>query len=321
MRLRFCFLTAAAMLLLSGCQKSSDHFLSYQETVASEGYSSAINLSEYDFFGKNLVIIPKEEVTADSNTIESEAALLIDVTAGKSLFAKNIYEQLYPASLTKLYTALVALKRGEITDTVTISYQASHIPDPYAKKCGFEEGDTMSLETLLNCLLVYSGNDAAIAIAEHIGGSEEQFVSLMNEEAKKLGAVHTHFVNPTGLHDDNQYTSAYDVYLAFQELMKYDAFLNIISQSTYTAEYKDMRGNAKEKTFLTTNGYLKESREMPEGLIMKGGKSGNTYKSGHCLVVLVQDENNSSYISIIMKAKDEEKLYSEMSKLYSVIQN
>ncbi len=321
MKYPYLLLTAVAVLLLTGCQKSSDGFLSYHETVASEGYSSGINLSEYDFFGKNLVIIPEEEVTGDSEFIEAEAALLIDLTAGKSLYAKNIYEKLYPASLTKLYTALVALKRGEITDTVTISYQASHIPDPYAKKCGFEEGDTMTLDTLLNCMLVYSGNDAAIAVAEHIGGSEELFVGLMNEEAKKLGAVQTHFVNVTGLHDDNHYTSAYDVYLVFQELMKYDAFLSIIGQSTYTAEYKDVRGNTMEKTFLTTNAYLKESQEMVEGLVMKGGKSGNTYKAGSCLAVLIQDANNSSYFSLIMKAENEEKLYSQMSKLHTIIGN
>ncbi len=319
MKIRYLILTVVMLLLLAGCQKSSDHFLSYQETIAADGYSSGNNLSEYDFFGKNLVMIPEEQVISNNDYLESEAALLIDVTGGKSLFAKNIYEKLYPASLTKLFTALVALKRGEITDTVTISYQASHIPDPYAKICGFKEGDTMTLETLLNCMLVYSGNDAAIAVAEYIGGSEEQFVAMMNEEAKKLGAVQTNLVNSNGLHDDNHYSTAYDIYLVFAELMKYDAFLAIIGQGTYTAEYKDVNGNAKEKTFLTTNSYLKEIEEMPEGLTMKGGKSGTTYNAGNCLVVLVQDEKKTDYISLIMKAGDETKLYSEMSKLYSII--
>ncbi len=319
MRIRYLILTASIILLLVGCQKSSDGFLSYQETVTSEGYSSGINLSEQGFFAKDLVLIPQEEVTSSNDDLESGAALLIDVTGGKSLYAKNIYERLYPASLTKLFSTLVALKRGELTDTITISYQASHIPDPYAKKCGFEEGDTMTLEALLNCMLVYSGNDAAIAVAEYLGGSEEQFAGLMNEEAKKLGAIHSNFVNATGLHDENHYTTAYDVYLVFQELMKYDSFLTMIGQSTFTVAYKDVAGNSKEKTFLTTNHYLKELQEMPEGLRMKGGKSGTTYKAGNCLVVLVQDENNSNYISLIMKAGDETKLYTEMTKLYSYI--
>lgn len=321
MRKGYLFLAVLAVLLLTGCQKSSDNFFSYQETVAAEGYSSGNNLSEHDFFGKALVMIPEEEVTSSSDYLESEAALLINLTDSKALFAKNIYEKLYPASLTKLYTALVALKRGEITDTVTISYQASHIPDPYAKVCGFEEGDTITLDTLLNCMLVYSGNDASIAVAEFIGGSEEQFVGIMNEEAKKLGAIHSNFVNASGLHDDNHYTTAYDVYLVFQELMKYDAFLSMIGQSTYTATYKDAGGNVKEKTFLTTNQYLKEIQEMPEGLIMKGGKTGNTYKAGNCLVTLIQDEKSTDYLSLIMKAADETKLYSEMSKLFSIVGN
>ncbi len=321
MRVKYLILTVAAVLILGGCQKSSDQFLSYQDAVSSEGYASSNNLSEHVFFAKDLVIIPEEEVSSDSDYLGSEAALLVDVSDQEAVFSKNIYEKLYPASLTKLFTALVALKRGEMTDTVTISYNASHIPDPYAKTCGFEEGDTMTLDTLMHCMLIYSGNDAAIAVAEYLGGSEEQFVDMMNEEAKKLGAVHSNFVNSHGLHDENHYTTAYDIYLVFNELIKYDSFLSIIGQDSYTAGYKDVRGNTKEKTFQTTNQYLKGNEAIPEGMKIAGGKSGTTYKAGNCLVLLVENQENEDFISLILKAADEPSLYSEMSKLFSIIIN
>ena len=116
-------------------------------------------------------------------------------------------------------TALVVLKKGELTDSVTVSYNASHIPVAGAKVCGFEEGDVITMDALLHCLLIYSGNDAGIAIAEHMSGSEENFVRIMNSEAKRIGASHTNFVNSHGLHDDNHYTTAYDMYLIFNELI------------------------------------------------------------------------------------------------------
>ncbi len=321
MRKRYLSLTIIIVLLLGGCQKSSDQFLSFQEAVSSNGDISENNLSANDFFAKDLVIIPEEESTASDDFLKSEAALLVDVTDTKPLYSKNIYEKLYPASLTKLFTALVAFKRSELTDMVTISYNASHIPESGAKTCGFKEGDSVSLDTLMNCMLVYSGNDASIAIAEYLGGTEEQFVELMKEEAVNIGAVHSNFVNSSGLHDDNQYTTAYDIYLVFNELIKYDSFLSIISKNSYTADYTDISGNPKQKTFQSTNLYLRGEKEMPEGVTVIGGKTGTTYKAGNCLSLLAKDPEDKNYITVILRAADQTNLYSEMTNLYSIIEH
>lgn len=307
------------VMVLGGCQKSSDQFLSYEDYVRTTKNSLGFNLSETDFFAEDLVVIKDDEYGINDELINSKAAFLCDTSNTTAIYSKNPYEQLYPASLTKLMTALVSLKLGELTDTVTISYNASHIEEPGAKLCGFEEGDTIKLDALLNCLLIYSGNDAAIAVAEHISGSEGEFVKIMNSEAKKLGAVHTNFVNSHGLHDDNHYSTAYDMYLIFNELIKYDSIINIIDQDSYTANYFDKNKNEKDKSFNTTNLYISGKKETPEGIIIHGGKTGVTYKAGNCLILLLNDVNNIQYISVILKADSSDDLYSDMNNLFSLI--
>jgi D-alanyl-D-alanine carboxypeptidase len=174
------------------------------------------------------------------------------------------------------------------------------------------------MDALLHSLLIYSGNDAGIAIADHVAGSEEAFAKMMNEEAKKIGAIHSHFVNPHGLHDDNHYTTAYYLYLIFHELLKNDTFRSIISMDSYEAVYKDRDGNDKTKTFKTTNKYLNGSVEAVDNIKIIGGKTGTTDKAGNCLILLSEDNKNNDYISLILKADSSESLYSEMSDLLSM---
>lgn len=320
MKKRYFVLSIIVVFLLGGCQKYSDHFFSYDDTFSSSSYDSGDNLSTHDFFAKDLVIIPKDDVILDYS-LESEAALSVDNTNLQVLYSKNAYGQVYPASLTKLATALVALRRGELTDTVTIGYNATHLGDPHAKTCGFVEGDQITLDALLYSMLIYSGNDASIAIAEHLAGSEEQFAKLMNEEAIRVGAVHSSFVNSHGLHDENHYTTPYDIYLIFDELIQYDIFRTIISSSSFTAQYKDSNNNDKEKTFQTTNLYLKGEKDTPEGSQIIGGKTGTTSKAGNCLILLSKDTMDNECISLIMKAKGETMLYSDMTQLLTKVED
>lgn len=306
-------------ILFGGCRKSTDQFFSYHDNLSSVKSDLGLKLSENDFYAQNLIKLTDEDYGNYDDLVDSEAALLFDITNKEAIYVKNPYEKLFPASLTKLMTALIVLKRGELTDTVTVSYNASHIPVPGAKVCGFKEGDVISLEALLHCLLIYSGNDASITIAEHMSGSEEAFVKEMNTEAKKLGAVHTNFVNSHGLHDDNHYTTAYDLYLIFNELIKYDTFINIINQSTYKFDYSDKDGNNKTLTVKTTNLYLRNEKQSPENIEIIGGKTGVTSKAGNCLILLSKDSENNQYISLVLKAPDSDVLYSDMSDLFSLI--
>lgn len=319
MRKRIYSILIIACITLSGCQNnSSDKFLKYTDTTATLGETGGNQLAQADFFAKDITIVTNKNNVGGDEQLTAGSEFLVNRTDNKVIYANNVYDKLYPASITKLLTALVVLRYGELSDMVTISYNASHITEAGAKTCGFEEGDVISLEVLLNCMLVYSGNDTAIAIAEHVGGSEEAFVQMMNEEAKKIGAVHSNFVNPNGLHDDNQYTTAYDLYLIFNELLEYDTIRTIINTSSYTADYKDKDGNDEQKTFDTTDLYLKGDKVLDFDLEVIGGKTGTTSKAGNCLMLLSKDEKEKEYISVILKASGSEDLYTEMSHLLSL---
>ncbi|MDF2906638.1 MAG: hypothetical protein K0R34_1959 [Herbinix sp.] len=296
---------------------SSKDLLSFEEMTTGTEYTMDNRLTQASFFSKDLVIITEKDNHGADEKLSAGSSLLVNVTDQQILYANNVYDRLYPASLTKLMTALVVLQYGELTDSVTVSYNASHITEGGAKLCGFKEGDIISMEALLKSLLIYSGNDAAIAIADHAAGTEENFVSLMNEEAEKIGAVHSHFMNSNGLHDDNQYTTAYDIYLIFNELMKFETFRSIIGTASYTAVYQDKDGNPIEKNFQATNSYVSSETPPPEGVQILGGKTGTTNKAGNCLVLLSKDAEEKEYISVIMKAPDRNTLYSQMSYLLS----
>lgn len=311
-----CVILVAAMLL-GGCQKPSDKYLAYHDTATDVNVSNDDLLTQGDFFGKDLTIISNTQDNGGDDQLTAGALLFVNNTKNEMIYADKVYQKLYPASLTKLMTALIVFKYGKLMDNVKVSYNASHITEVGAKTCGLKEGDVLSMQVLLNSMLVYSGNDTAIAIAEHIGGSVDGFSDMMNKEAKRIGAVHSHFVNPNGLHSDEQYTTAYDLYLIFHELLKYDEFKQIIHQSSYTANYVDKDGYEKQGIFDTTNQYLKGEASTDPELTVIGGKTGTTSKAGNCLVLLSEGKDNQDYISVILKANGSVDLYTEMSRMLS----
>lgn len=307
-----------SVALLTGCSNQGDLTLPFSDTDYS---NPTVNSSGEipDFFATNLSVIPDELNHMSDPAITAESSLIVNDTNSQVIYANNVYERLYPASLTKLITALVVFEKADLNDTVTISYNASHITESGAKLCGFKEGDTIKLKDLLYSFLIYSGNDAGVAIAEHVGGTIGEFAGMMNQAAKDAGAVHSNFVNPHGLHDDNHYTTAYDLYLIFHELVRFDEFLSIIKTSEYTVTYKDAAKEPVTKTFLTTNRYLKGTEDAPEGITVLGGKTGTTNKAGNCLILYSKDKDNKDYISLILKADSSDSLFSQMTDLLKMI--
>ena len=163
-----------------------------------------------------------------------------------------------------------------------------------------------------------STNTAAVAIAEHIAGSEEAFVQMMNERAESLMAYNTHFCNPHGLHDDDHYTTAYDIYLIFQECIKNKTFVDIINQEDWTVSFQ-RNGVQKEATFKATNWYAQGVVTKPENVQILGGKTGTTDEGGYCLVLLDRDADEKDYISIVMGAPVKSDLYADMTALIKSI--
>ena len=264
------------------------------------------------------ILMWEKENTADPK-IPVKAALLMDVTNNNILYANNATETIYPASITKLMTALVAFSQNEqFTNTVEISSTAVIPVIPSAKMCGFQAGDRLQFLDLLGCMLVYSGNDTSVAVAEYISGSEAEFVALMNQTAEEMGLKSTFFCNSHGLPDDNHVTSAYDIYLIMQKLFQFEEFLGIIELDSIQVDIL-RKDKLKTMSFVSTNQFLTGTYQFPEGLTLLGGKTGTTNKAGCCLTIYVQDENSNCYIAEIFGAESYEALYSCMIQLLTHI--
>lgn len=305
-------------VLCSGCRSVSyDIPYDIDTSISAFRFESSDTDKTAEAFASDLCVVtgeetPGEEIESGSDSYGSAA--LFDVSNKEVLYSKNATAKLYPASMTKVMTALLAMKYGNMEDVLTASENVL-ITESGAQLCGFKPGDTMTLDQALHGLLMYSGNDAAIMIAEHISGSVEEFSNLMNAEAAKLGATNTHFVNPNGLHDENHYSTAYDMYLIFNEAIQYPLFNEIIHMDTYTTNYKNSAGEIVNITFNSTNRYLKGDVTPPTKVTVIGGKTGTTNAAGANLILLVRDSAGNPYISVVMKAQDTDTLYLKMNSL------
>ena len=247
-------------------------------------------------------------------------AALFDLDNAKVDYAQNVFDKLYPASTTKILTALIALENTKLTDVVTVADEAG--VDQFAEDestCGIEGGDKLTMKDLLYGMLLESGNDNAAAIAYYISGSMDDFADLMNQRAEELLATHSHFVNSNGLHDEDHYTTAYDLYLIFNECIKYQEFVDIISTDSYTATITSADGTERTMEWAPTNYYQQGISEVPEGVTVIGGKTGTTDEAGSCLILLTKDDNQHPYISIVMGADTKDILYQDMTTILSTI--
>ena len=215
---------------------------------------------------------------------------------------------------------MVALKNTSPDDVITVT-DGAKINESGAQLCGLETGDTLTMNQALHALLINSANDAANAIAVHVAGSVEAFSEMMNEEAVSLGATNSHFVNPHGLSDDNHYTTVYDMYLIFNEAIKYEMFREIIHMERYDTVYQNSQGEEKEMSFSTTNLFLRGEISAPGKVTVIGGKTGTTNAAGNCLILFSKDTAGNPYISVILQAKERKIMYEQMADILEEIYN
>ena len=267
-----------------------------------------------DGFAKNLCVVVSDVPMDGVSLGENQKGLLLDLDDRKVLYSKQALQKVYPASITKIMTAMLALKYGNMDDVVTITQENLNLEEG-SQVCGFWAGDQVTMDQLLHCLLVYSGNDAAAAIAEHVGGSTDGFVEMMNSYARELGCTGTHFTNPHGLQDENHYTTPYDIYLMLKEALNYPEFTQITQSGSYTVEYTHADGSSASTTLLATDHYLTGEATPPKNVTILGGKTGTTDNAGNCLALLSQNAYGKPYISIVMGASTKDELYEQMSSL------
>ena len=280
-------------------------------------HGAEIQMQKADSFASSLCVSSKN-VNLDGVAISSTAlGGLFDLDHSDVLFAQGIHERAYPASITKIMTGILVLKYGNLDDVVTISENSVNLEEG-STEIGFQPGDKVTMDELFHALLIYSGNDAAMSIAMQIGGSVEAFVDMMNKEAQSLGATNTHFVNPTGLQDENHYTTVYDIYLMLQEAMNYPHFMEVMQMGSYNLTY--MRGEEKIITHLdSTDQYLTKQVTPPKNVTVLGGKTGTTGDAGSCLALLSQNAYGEPFISIILHAPTKSSLYDNMNQLLGKI--
>lgn len=221
----------------------------------------------------------------------AKSAIIIEPTTGKIIFEKNSNERLEPASMTKIMTLLLtfeAIDNGRVSldDMVNISKRAE---DMGGSQMFLEAGSNIRLEEIIKGVSIASANDGAIALAEFIGGSVENFVDMMNKKAEDLGLSNTHFANPHGLHADNHYSSAYDMAIMASNLISHEKVLN------YTSIYEDYFNKPDgSRTWLVNTNKLVRFLEGVDGL-----KTGYTSEAGYCLTATAK-KGNVRYITVVM---------------------
>lgn len=235
-------------------------------------------------------------------SLNDKAALLYEINSGTMVYAYNIDTQLYPASLTKVMTCLVALENGNLDDIVTVSEEAVSDLDPDGSNVALQPGEEMSLREMLYCVMLASANDACPVVAEHIAGSEAAFVQMMNDEAQRLGCTGTHFANTHGLHDDAHYTTARDLLRIFSAALENDFFRELYGTVHHTVPATNLCGPRE----LSSTDLMKNDEETPDYLDsrVEGGKTGFTTPAGRCFICTARD-GDLHYISIVLGAENE----------------
>jgi len=242
-----------------------------------------------------LILLCTYKVYAQDVVPNAKSAILIDPESKKVLYEKNIYDENSIASLTKMMGLILIFEKidsGDIkyTDKVVASANAANMG---GSQIWLSQGEELTIDELLKGIVMASANDGIVAMAEYIGGSEEEFVKMMNNKAKELGLLHTHFVNSTGLDEKGHYSSAYDLAIIASELMKHSDIFK------YTTLYEDyLRKNTNNKFWLVNTNKLLKSYKGVDGL-----KTGMTDNAGYCMAVTAK-RNGMRLLAIVLGEKE-----------------
>lgn len=251
------------------------------------------------------LIFSTKSFGAEEPSINAEGAISVELSTGKVVYEKNAHEKMYPASTTKVMTALLVLENCSLDEKATVSYEAIQaVPSGYSN-ANLQVGEELTIKDLLYVLMIPSANEAANVLAEHVAGSVESFATMMNTKAEELGCETTHFVNPNGVHDENHYSSAYDLYLITREAMKNETFRKIVSTSKCTLPPTEIYPE-NDRTFVNTNKLIVyNNSNKPDNYYYKdciGVKTGFTSQAGNCLIS-ASSRDGLEFINVVLNAK------------------
>ena len=254
----------------------NNHLKLHHRTVYRPNHEELLFILNHGYGFKSDHVLTDNDITI---SLYSSNAILVDLTSNEVIYERNSHQRTYPASLTKMMTVLVAIE-NKTADMMTVDVDFNGLYEEGAAIAGFQNGETVTFEDLLYGIMLPSGADAALTVAKNIAGSEAGFVELMNQKAKALGMTGTHFTNVTGLHDDNHYSTAYDMAMLVKAALYNDDF-----RAIYSA-----------KSYMVSNGLVFTSRMFDRlssptfGTVeILGGKTGYTHEAMLCLASYATD--------------------------------
>ena len=250
---------------------------------------------------------------SDAPKINAASAIVIDIDTGDILYEKSPHAQLYPASITKVLTCLLAIEKGDENDILTVSNSVMSQVEEGSSAIGLEAGEQLSLKDALYGMMLNSGNECALSIAEYLGGSTEGFSDMMNERAKKLGCTDSHFVNPNGLQDEEHYTSAYDMALIGRAAYQYPEFKILISSQSYTIPATNMN---EERPLWQENRLLYEGNGEYYYEYSTGGKTGYT-EAALATLISFAERDGRRLCCVVMRCEPTTESYLDSIKLYN----
>ena len=251
----------------------------------------------------NADTVEQKAITLSEN-IHSESALIMESSTGKVVYEKNGYQVRYPASTTKVLTAILAIENCDLDELATASeFAVNSIPYDYSI-ANIKVGEQVSVRDLLYALMLHSANETAYILAEHISGSNEEFAKLMNEKAKEIGCENSHFVNPNGIQDENHYSTAYDMALITRYAMQNEIFREIVKTTSYTVSPSELYPE-NDRVFTNTNHLIIPSTEQNPNKYYYpyaiGVKTGYTSAALNCLISAA-NKDGMEYISVVLGA-------------------
>lgn len=267
---------------------------------ATEDESQRVILNDFSEIEKN--IEPIKEENENLLNIYSEAAILIEAKTGKILYDKDIYSRKYPASTTKILTAIIAIEECDLEEKATASYKAVHSVKSGYTIADIQEGETFTVKELLNVLMLQSANEAANILAEHISGSTEGFSKLMNQKAKEIGCLDSNFVNANGAHSEEHYSTAYDLAMIAKYCMQNETFRELVKTEECSLPTTEMF--EEERVFRNTNS-LMQANSRYYYPYCNGIKTGYTTPAKNCLISS-SNKNGFELISVILHAESTE---------------
>ena len=292
--------------------------ISNDKSGISSVYASSLNNNNFTVKNSSAIEIAGNATSTDADIVPSDgpiinaaSAIVMDVDTGDILYEKYAHERHYPASITKVMTCLLAVENGNVNDQLTVSDTVMSQVEMDSSRIGLQAGEQLTLRDALYGMMLNSGNECALTIAEYVSGSTESFADMMNERARKLGCLDTHFVNPNGIHNEEHYTSCYDMALIGCAAYQYPEFKKLISSQSYTIPETNMN---EARDLWQENRLIWAGNKDYYYQYCTGGKTGYTEASLATLISF-SERDGRRFVTVVMKCNPTTESYSDTIKL------